>query len=190
MTRRLLNLVTFLSLLLCVVALALWVRSHVADEFVGWHSWVFDRARPENEERRVCCVGVCNGVAVAADVRVWEYAQPAAPVPGGGGWFLNGHYGRQWPLDSVASHAAQSHGFGWVRWDSPPTPGFSGARGWAVTVPLGAVAALAALPAASRACDLARAMRRSGRQRRGHCGRCGYDLCATPGRCPECGATP
>jgi hypothetical protein len=46
-----------------------------------------------------------------------------------------------------------------------------------------AIALLLPLPAA-RAAALVRQNRR---RRVGHCRRCGYDLRATPGRCPECG---
>jgi hypothetical protein len=35
-----------------------------------------------------------------------------------------------------------------------------------------------------------RAQRREKRERLGKCGQCGYDLRATPGRCPECGTVP
>jgi len=56
-----------------------------------------------------------------------------------------------------------------------------------VTAPSWAcVAGFGILPAAWSA----RRARRRGRLKRGHCTACGYDLRATPGRCPECGNEP
>ena len=55
---------------------------------------------------------------------------------------------------------------------------------WTAEMPWWAVVpALAVLPAIKLA-QLARARRP---HPRGHCPRCGYDLRATPQRCPECG---
>lgn len=67
----------------------------------------------------------------------------------------------------------------------PPNPGGT-AR--VVTVPLWAFP-VAVLPFVTwSAWHIHRARRTAGRLRRGECLRCGYDLRATPGRCPECGA--
>ncbi|MGB7158498.1 MAG: hypothetical protein WBD40_10565 [Tepidisphaeraceae bacterium] len=64
--------------------------------------------------------------------------------------------------------------------------GYPAARSRALFVPHWMIALLTALlPAAW----LARSARARRRRRRGHCSACGYDLRATPGRCPECGST-
>jgi hypothetical protein len=57
---------------------------------------------------------------------------------------------------------------------------------WFVVVPMWSVLVLAAVLPAIRFRDLA-----VGRARRrpGHCRNCGYDLRASPERCPECGTT-
>ena len=56
-------------------------------------------------------------------------------------------------------------------------------------VPLWLIVAVTAALPACRAVAFLRAVW-SKRHRQGHCHRCGYDLRATPERCPECGAAP
>ena len=53
-----------------------------------------------------------------------------------------------------------------------------------------ALPALAALFAIAPMSAVAHHLARRRRRRRGHCPACGYDLRATPGRCPECGTLP
>jgi hypothetical protein len=55
---------------------------------------------------------------------------------------------------------------------------------WKIAVATGAVPAIAMLA------GLRRRLRRRRRTRRGRCEACGYDLRATPQRCPECGTEP
>jgi hypothetical protein len=56
-----------------------------------------------------------------------------------------------------------------------------------VTVPLYALVLLLGL---APAVSFGRRLRARARRNRGLCHRCGYDLRATPDRCPECGAVP
>lgn len=61
---------------------------------------------------------------------------------------------------------------------------------WSIEIPewfvIGAPAVLPVLWIARRV----RTNIRAARAARGHCAHCNYDLCATPDRCPECGAIP
>ena len=62
---------------------------------------------------------------------------------------------------------------------------------WCLDVPYPpAVAAMGALPALWLVLTLPRLVVRRRRRTRGLCLRCGYDLRASRGRCPECGAAP
>jgi hypothetical protein len=73
--------------------------------------------------------------------------------------------------------------------DPPPLSMEELPRFWLLTVPHGSVAGLFAVLPAARAGAVLRGWRRSrGRLLAGLCRSCGYDLRATPERCPECGA--
>jgi hypothetical protein len=59
-----------------------------------------------------------------------------------------------------------------------------------VTVPIWFLSATFAAGGIPLALALRRSARRRHRRRHGQCARCGYDLRASPERCPECGAMP
>jgi hypothetical protein len=73
------------------------------------------------------------------------------------------------------------HGFGYASGER------QGDVWWKLFAPHWFVAAALALPPFGQ---VARARRKALRSRAGLCRSCGYDLRATPDRCPECGAVP
>jgi hypothetical protein len=168
MKRRLLNLLVLLSLLLCVAACALWVRSyHWMDQLRWWLPRDTVLAVYSDHGR----VYLAAARPLSHPKRGWEReARDVAGQPG------------VWERDADASNYSVSLlGFGYANAD-----GVEGIADFLrlVTVPHGSLClALAALPAAR----LARALRHRRHSRAGLCLRCGYDLRATPGRCPECG---
>ena len=160
MTRRLLNYATAISLLLCGASAVGWVRSHFVSDLAFWTS---------------------------ADL-AWS----ARVVTGNGG------VGFVLDRQNVAASEVGRQGIHWVV-TSPPggyaRGGWQARRGFALfggggsffaAVPFWSLCLLFALPAAPWAAVRmwARANRRNAE---GRCRSCGYDLRATPNRCPECG---
>jgi hypothetical protein len=192
MRRRLVNSLTVLSLLLCVAAAALWVRSFYVQDVLRWQT---TRAVDGGVRRTTCEIFSVRGHNVL-------HVQSNAYTPAEFDRVVR-------PIDAMTTPAQRSHWYRmgthefrfnynpdvrgrplWV-WlgfrfshsihdSSPPFPGFTEARlpHWLV------VLAAAAPPAAW----FGRWWRRRRRHVAGRCPRCGYDLRATPDRCPECGA--
>ena len=165
MRRRLLNLLTTLSLLACVAAAVFWWRGYRVTDglYLRWP----------------------GGPLVALDSRGGELS---VVVQHRHAWQLRGF--RYWRGPRV-NYPVRAQ----LR-DQDPEPrdrvrflGFTvrkSRRGdwWVVTVPTWSVAAATlVLPAA----DVARRVRKRRRAAGGTCAACGYDLRATPDRCPECG---
>ena len=176
MTRRLLNFLTVLSLLLCVAAVALWVRSHAVEDQIMWRR--VDGARWVVTSPGDLVVGweLLNWSGWPTDSYGLRYER-GTPVP------AVEHVVRMLVLNvGPGDHFGQWQrmGFGWYWWRPA-----SGAGNFArIVVPLWAVvAATGALPAWRAIGTLARRRR----PRPGLCATCGYDLRATPSRCPECG---
>ena len=164
MKRHLLNILTALSLLLCVVVVAIWVRSYWFADTLRWSGG------------RVCSISSHNGLLVWNDFRP-DPGSPALP------WW-HSYRGRDggYAWNTLGGSLWNHVGFGFA-------VGFTAGnnRIRQVTVPHWFLTLTTSLLSAVAAYSVVRSRQRS---RIGLCPRCGYDLRATPDKCPECGHVP
>jgi hypothetical protein len=160
--RRLLNLLTALSLLLCVAAGAMWRASSVTRR-----GYSFELPHRPDDQRWL----------VVRDGRLIHAHRTRADLAGT-------QWGEAWDpyeSDRVAVGCGSGHFLVWV--GEGHVIGFYGRWEWVELWALTATFGVA--PAAWAVTRCKAAVRRS---RKGGCTACGYDLRATPDRCPECGA--
>jgi hypothetical protein len=187
MTRRLLNFLAALSLLLCVLTVVLWARSYGGSDYVSRSKLI--SSDPTAITTRVLQVTWTAGTVRLSDSHLTAYpngaavAAPPAGAPAHWGWGRLGRGHLHWddlPRATVWNRLGFYAGEG-MSWASS----FSDERVRLISFPAWLpAAALLALPA-WRAGVVARAARRT---RGNRCRSCGYDLRANvSGVCPECG---
>jgi hypothetical protein len=177
MSRRLINLLTLLSLLLCVASVALWVRSYAASD-----SFSHGQLDVDGDFSDVTGWGIETGeggVAVSRD-RLHQAGRPVDELPSGWVWEPREPVNLTDVWVGIPTTFATRMGFFWREFQSA-TPYGTTWRTRSVGFPVWPLAALTAVLPATWL------YRRIRRHPRGHCPACGYDLRATPDRCPECG---
>jgi hypothetical protein len=169
--RRFFAVLSVLSSVLFVATAILWVRSYGRSDVIGNDSaprgFIFATAKGELE------------FVVMLHQPVQKISSPKFV------WRIEGPYS----LRELAKEVTVTQVVGFTIFHDPPRPiGSTGDKFWAIALPCWFVMALTAFPAASL---IRNRLRRSAlRQRLNLCVKCGYDLRATPDRCPECGTAP
>src|SRR5687767_7453056 len=179
MTRRLLNLLTVLSLLLCTAAGSLWARSYWMAERVQWRSDAGWREVLSAKGHLQVGLYSSDRPGPRAESHGPRYDRDQARPPYN--WLLemNGSRGdtlANWERTGFAWHERRNVGSGTLH---------------AVAVaPFWSFLAITAVPPLAWITLRLRSRIRRRRTRSGLCPACGYDMRATPGRCPECGRAP
>lgn len=159
------------SLLLCVAVAGLWVRSYFVADFVEGYTttslWQAETSRGE--------LGVIRGQA--AGLAALDVAE------------------RRWNHSTISptAYSFSPSAAGAARWDVE-LPGiayvsdvYMGLRSSLVVIHLNYPTALFAIAPIAWIVAFRRRRRKARRARGGLCAACGYDLRASPDRCPECG---
>lgn len=184
--RILLNAAAVVSLLLCAATVVLWMRSHFVCDIVNWGSH-----RPRAGivlEESLWAVVADAGVVVIANFEL-IYQGPERDFEGVRGELL-AEPGWRWTRSPPEYRRPTAGGvWSWMGFGHEVQNTSFGAGGstgmTTVYIPCWAVVAVTAALPAARCWNWASARRR--KRRRGYCPDCGYDLRATPDRCPECG---
>jgi hypothetical protein len=196
--RILLNAATAVSLVLCVAAVVLWVRSYrVADELtIAWPTQRDVRTDCYATVRLFASLGhgsvSCGRLEFAGPERSGLLPPPVEHRPRpperirvyrDSAWSRTG-FDRYWTRTFEGFGSRPS-----PNWGTPDTATL-GRSEEVVTAPLWSLAITTGACPALRGARAAGRWRGRRRARPGRCPACGYDLRATPGRCPECGVVP
>ena len=169
--RILVNVATVLSLLLCVAMAVFWLRSYWRSDCIYWVG------HPERgaETPGFTILSAGGGLELCKGF----YTSGVVPKVMPDGWHWHVDPGP--PIQYANGEAVNRWGVGYGS-DSNASERFV----HVVFPTLLAVILFALLPATRFALSI----RQRYRYKLGHCRRCGYDLRATPERCPECGTVP
>jgi hypothetical protein len=186
--RILFNTLMGLSLLLCLASVALCVRSYWVGDQLYWSRWT-SAGMPASpgtlrmHETAVFLVSGRGGLAVEFRIQEvqWQSGERAHNQVPGTEFLRSANDKPEYPDAKPVDTVWRRLGFG--HWSATYGLGYTATsrRLWA---PAWFVAAMFTLWPAAWMLSRARARRRA---RRGLCPACGYDLRATPERCPECG---
>jgi hypothetical protein len=178
MRRRLVTILSAISLVMCAMTAFLWVRSFFV--FFSFHDDFVTMDAEHHANTRGWAVGLTSGRLSV--VRKWD--RDLGGVPHDVGWGHNSDFDRliffrpgsvRWWLPGIFYYDFQGH---WAK------------SGVLASVERGVQIQLWLLMALFAAAPYVwtRAWIKQRTHRLGFCGKCGYDLRATPDRCPECGA--
>lgn len=188
MTRRLFTISAALSLVLGAVAAVLWVRSYWGMDSVERLRRISTTANSFTDSSH-SLVWARGAVRWSASERSVSWHSPKQAPLGGAGEFTQWNWGRAatwgpiWQTRDERSWLSR-RGFYTFNYELFKSFGDERVRGFSVPAWL-PVLALAVLPALW----VRKVMVPARRIARGRCPSCGYDLRATPERCPECGSS-